>query len=65
MENLNIVLSMWSYKIYCQKPSVVKQIKIIEILWHIFGEFIYIFLQNPEWNFVYQTGCIQIGANQA
>ncbi len=43
---------MQSYKIYCQKLSVIvpdKWIKIIEILWHIFSEFIYIFLQKLEW----------------
>ncbi len=59
MKILNIVLSMQSYKIYCQKSSVIapdKRIKIIEILWHIFSEFIYIFLQNLEWQFVHQTG---------
>ncbi len=59
---------MQSYKIYCQKSSVIvpnKRIKIIEILWHIFREFIYIFLQNLEWPFLHQTGGIQVGANQA
>ncbi len=59
---------MQSYKIYCQKSSVIvpdKLIKIIEILWHIFSEFIYIFLQNLEWQLVHQTGGIQVGANQA
>ncbi len=38
---------MQSYKIYCQKSFVIipdKQIKIIEILWHIFRKFMYIFL---------------------
>ncbi len=58
IEILNIVLSMRSYKIYCQKLSVIvpyKRIKIIEILWHIFGKFIYIFLQNLEWQFVHQN----------
>ncbi len=41
---------MQSYKIYCQKLSMIvpKRIKIIEILWHFFGEFIYMFLQNLE-----------------
>ncbi len=59
---------MLSYKIYCQKSSVIvpnKRTQIIEILWHIFSEFIYIFLQNLEWQFVHQTGGIQVGANQA
>ncbi len=59
---------MQSYKIYCQKSSVIvpdKWIKITEILWHIFNEYIYIFLQNLEWQFVHQTGGIQVGANQA
>ncbi len=58
---------MRSYKIYCQKSSIVpdKLIKIIEILWHITSEFIYIFLENLEWQFVHQTGGIQVGANQA
>ncbi len=59
---------MESYKIYCQKLSVIvpdKPIKIIEILWHIFSEFIFVFLQNLEWQFVIQTGGIQVGANQA
>ncbi len=59
---------MQSYKIYCQKFSIIvpdKRIKIINILWHIFNEFIYIFLQNLEWQFVHQTGGIQIGANPA
>ncbi len=58
---------MRSYKIYCQKSFVVvldKWIKIIEILWHIFNEFIYIFLQNLEWQFVHQTVGILVGANQ-
>ncbi len=58
---------MQSYKSYCQKSFVIvpdKRIKIIEILWHIFGEFIYIFLQNLEWQFVHQTGGIQVGTNQ-
>ncbi len=67
IEILNIVLSTQSYKIYCQKSFVIvpdKHIKIIEILCHIFGEFIYIFLQNLEWHFVYQTGGIWVGANQ-
>ncbi len=68
IEILNIVLSMQSYKLYCQKSSVIvpdKQIKIIKILLHIFSEFIYIFLQNLEWQFVRQTGGIQVGANWA
>ncbi len=59
---------MQTYKIYCQKSSVIvpdKRIKIIEILWHIFGKFIYIFFQNLKWQFVHLTGGIQIGANQA
>ncbi len=59
---------MQSYKIYCQKSSVIvpdKRIKIIEILWYIFSEFIYIFLQNLEWQFAYQTNCIQFVTNQA
>ncbi len=59
---------MQSYKIYCQKLSVIvpdERIKIIEILWHLFSEFIYIFLQNLEWQFVHQTGGIQVWANQA
>ncbi len=59
---------MQIYKIYCQKSSVIvpyKPIKINEILWHIFSEFIYIFLQNLEWQFVHQTDGIQVGANQA
>ncbi len=58
---------MQSYKIYYQKLSVIvsdKWIKIVEILWHIFSEFIYIFLQNLEWQFVHQTDGIQVGANQ-
>ncbi len=54
---------MQSYKIYCQKSSD-KRIKIIEILWHIFREFIHIFLQNLEWQFVHQTGGIQVEMNQ-
>ncbi len=59
---------MRSYKIYCQKSAVFvpdKLIKIIKILWHIFSEFIYIFLQNLEWQFMHQTDGIQVGANQA
>ncbi len=59
---------MQRYKIYCQKPYVIvpdKWIKITEILWHIFSKFIFIFLQNFEWQFVHQTGGIRIGANQA
>ncbi len=59
---------MQSYKIYCQKSSVIvpdKRIKINEILWHICSEFIYIFLQNLEWEFLHLTGGIQGGANQA
>ncbi len=55
---------MQSYKIYCKKLSVIvpdKRIKIIEILWHIFSEFIYIFLPNLEWKFVHRTGGIQLG----
>ncbi len=58
---------MQSYKIYSQKLSVIvpdKRIKITEILWHIFSEFVYIFLQNLEWQFVHQTGGIQVEANQ-
>ncbi len=58
---------MQRYKIYCQKSSVIvtdKRIKIIEILWHVFGEFIYIFLQHLEWQLVHQTGGIRIGMNQ-
>ncbi len=42
---------MQSYEIYYQKSSVIvpdKRIKIIDILWHILSEFIYIFLQNLE-----------------
>ncbi len=42
---------MQSYKIYCQKSSIIvpdKRIKVIEILLHFFSEFIYIFLQNLE-----------------
>ncbi len=38
IEILNVELSMQSYKIYCQKSSVIvpdKWIKIIGILWHI------------------------------
>ncbi len=59
---------MQSYKIYCEKSSVIvpdKWIKIIEILWQIFSELIYSFLQNLEWQFVYQTDGIQVEANQA
>ncbi len=59
---------MQSYKIYFQKSSVIvpdKQINIIETLRHIFIEFIYIFLQNLEWQFVHQTNGIQVVANQA
>ncbi len=59
---------MQSYKIYCQKSSVIvpkKRIKIINILWYIFSEFIYIFFQNLEWQFVHKTGGIQVGVNQA
>ncbi len=59
---------MQSYEIYCQKLFVIvpdKRIKIIEIFWHIFGEFIYILLQNLEWQFVHQTGGIQVSANLA
>ncbi len=59
---------MQSYKIYRQKSSVIvpdKQIKIIEILWHTFSEFVYIFLQNLEWQFVHQSGGIRVGPNQA
>ncbi len=59
---------MQSYEIYCQKSSIIildKRIKIIETLWHIFSEFIYIFLQTVEWQFVHRTGGIQIRANQA
>ncbi len=66
-EILNVVLSMQSYKIYRLKLSIIvpdKRIKIIEILWHIFSEFIYIFLQNLERQFVHQTGGIQVEANQ-
>ncbi len=58
---------MQSYKIYCQKLSVIipdKWIKIIEILWHIFCELIYIFLQNLDWQFMHQIDGIQVGANQ-
>ncbi len=47
---------MQNYKIYCQKLSVIvpdKRIKIIEILWRIFSELVYIFLQNLEWQFVH------------
>ncbi len=58
---------MQSYKIYRQKLSLIvsdKRIKIIKILLHIFSEFVYIFLQNLEWQFVHQTGGIQVGANQ-
>ncbi len=47
---------MQSYKLYCQKSFVIApdiRIKITEISWHIFSEFIYIFLQNLEWQFVY------------
>ncbi len=43
---------MQSYKIYFQKLSIIlpdKRYKIIEILWHIFSKFIYIFLENLEW----------------
>ncbi len=57
---------MLSYKIYCQKSSEIvpdKRIKIIEILWHIFSEFIYILLQNLEWQFVHQIGDPLVGAN--
>ncbi len=53
---------MQSYKICRQKSPVIapdKRIKIIEILWQIFSEFIYIFLQNLELQFMYQTGSIQ------
>ncbi len=58
---------MQSYKIYYQKSFVIVPdgIKIIEILWHIFSKFIYLFLPNLEWEFEHQTGGIQIGANQA
>ncbi len=59
---------MQSYKIYCKKSPVIlpnKLIKIIETLWHIFSKFIYIFLQNLEWQVVHQTGGIQVGANLA
>ncbi len=59
---------MQSYKIYCQKSSVIvpdKWIRIIEILWHIISGSIYIFLQNLEWQFVHQTGGLHVGANQA
>ncbi len=59
---------MQNYKIYYQRLSMIvpdKRNKIIKILWHIFGEFIYIFLQNLEWQFVHQTGGIQVGENQA
>ncbi len=42
-----------------------KWIKITEILWHIFSEFINIFLQNLECQFAHQTSGIQVGANQA
>ncbi len=58
---------MQSYKISCQKSFVIvpdKWIKITEILWHVFGEFIDIFLQNLEWQFVHRIGGIQVGANQ-
>ncbi len=54
---------MHSYKIYGQKSSVIVphiRIKIIETLWHIFTEFIYIFLQNLKWQFVHQTRGIQV-----
>ncbi len=57
---------MQSYKIYCQKLSVIepdKRIKIVEILWHILSNFVYIFLQNLESQIVNQTGGIQVGAN--
>ncbi len=59
---------MKSYKIYFQKSSIIvpdKQIKIIEILWHISSELIYIFIQNLEWQFVHQTGGILVGVIQA
>ncbi len=59
---------MQSYKIYCQKSSVIvpdKWNKIIEILWHILSEFIEIFLQYLEWQFLHQTGDMQVWANQA
>ncbi len=58
---------MQSYKIYCQKSSVIvlyKCIKIIEILWHIFSEFIYIFFKNLEVQFLHQTDGSRVGANQ-
>ncbi len=58
---------MKSYKIYCQKSFVIvsdKRIKNIQILWHILSEFINIFLQNLEWQFVHRIGGIQVGANQ-
>ncbi len=59
---------MQSYKIDCKKLPVIvpdKWIKIIEILWHIFSQVVYIFLQNLEWQFVHQIGGIQVKANQA
>ncbi len=59
---------MQSYKIYCQKSSIIvpdKKIKIIEILWHIFSKLIHILLQNLDWQFVHQTGGIPVGVNQA
>ncbi len=68
IEILIIVLSTQSYKIYYQKSSAIipdKQIKIIETLWHIFSELIYILLQNLKWQFLHQTGGIQVEANQA
>ncbi len=58
---------MQSYNIYCQKSSGIvpdKWIRTIEILWHIFSKFINIFLRNLEWQFVHQTGGIQVRATQ-
>ncbi len=54
---------MQSYKIYGQISSVIVSDK--RTYWNfIFSEFIYIFLQNLEWQFEHQTGGIQVEANQ-
>ncbi len=62
---LNIVLSMQSYKIYCQKSFLIVPDKRIKIIGTSSANLIYIFLQNLEWRFAHQTGDIQVRANKA
>ncbi len=65
-QRISVFLYLLSFPDYLSAyPLSKSRIKITEILWHIFSEFIYIFLQNFEWQFAHQTGGIQVRTNHA